>query len=56
MVLGEFINENRNELDVRIELLLGQGKHRFRNDEVRWQWIQKNEGLRRWAKSKGVNV
>lgn len=55
--LRQFIKDNRQELDKRIERVLGGSEqHRFRNDEERRQWILNDEGLYLWARSKGVKI
>ncbi len=55
--LKQFIKDNRQELDKRIERVLGgPDQHRFRNDEERRLWILNDEGLYLWARSKGVKI
>jgi len=53
MTLREFIKENKEELDKAIKKVVPDAKL---NNEERRLWILNDEGLYRWARSKGVKI
>jgi hypothetical protein len=53
MTIREFIKQHREELD---ECIQGACPGAPRNDNERRLWILNDEGLYRWARSKGVNI
>jgi len=53
MTLREFIKENKEELDKAIKKVVPNVRL---NNEERRLWILNDEGLYRWARSKGVKI
>lgn len=52
--MGQFIKENRAELDAYIRAALGHSLGRI-NDTRRREWILNDKNLYRWSKSKGFD-
>ena len=57
MSLQNFIRNNRKEIDQTIEEALGEPLQKgMRNDSERKSWIEGDEDIYNWAKSKGVEA
>lgn len=52
--LRDFIRENRAEIDRIIRFV--SNSTRSLNDDERRMWILNDEGLYKWARSKGVQI
>ena len=53
--MGQFIKENRAEVDAYIRVALGHTLGRI-NDTRRREWVLDDKILYRWAKSKGLQL